>query len=604
MLGIACVALAGLLLSLFLQSEFQLNLLVLVMLWMVVGISWNMISGYTALISFGHAVFFGLGAFSIVLLQIKWGISPWLGLPIAALTGALAGGLIGVITLRLSGVYFALAMLCYPMVLVYLFDYAGFQEVTVPMHREAPLWFMQFASQRGFAYLALGLLVLALLISAAVERSRFGLWLRSIKQNEAAASALGINCFRWKLSALVLSGALGAAAGAIYAEAVLVITPASVFGVAVSAQALVVALFGGVGTLWGPVIGAGLLIPLGELLKQEFGAVLPGINGVILGVIVIATVLFAPQGVFWRLRQLLNKADARDSYSVAGEKPLPRLADDGMALTRASGRPAENASAVLLSVRGLGRAIGGVRAVNDASFDVFQGEILGVIGPNGAGKTTLMNLIGGFIKPDEGSVKLEGVELVGKPSYRIASEGLGRTFQVARVFPQMTLFGNVAVGAVTGHAGLEWQRATWNAVDLVGLRDRANVIAHSATARDLRLMELARAAARAPKLLLVDECLAGLSTPEVEEMVVALQRLRRSGTTIVIIEHTMQAMVRLADRFLVLDHGTVIASGHPATVMLDPLVLQAYLGRRFAKALSDEAAASNGVNAVEGVETC
>ncbi len=576
----------GAALALFLGSEFHLNLLVLVILWMVLALSWNMISGYAALISFGHAVFFGLGAYAIVLLQLKLQLTPWLGLPLAIAIGAAAGALIGVITLRLSGVYFALAMLCYPMALIYLFEYIGLQEVTVPMHRETPLWFMQFESQRAYAFLALGLLAVTLALSAGIERSRFGVWLRAIKQNEAAASALGIDCFRWKLLALTLSGAVGAAAGALYAEVVLVITPWSVFGVAVSAQALVLTLFGGVGTLWGPVIGAALLVPMSELLKHEFGAILRGINGVILGVLVIASVIFAPQGRFWRLREMMGKTAAEDPSP--GERPRRAPAVRGVA--PAALAPRADGREVLLRVRGLRRAFGGVVAVDDASFDVVEGEILGIIGPNGAGKTTLMNLINGFIPPDGGSAELHGTEIIGQPVHRIASIGIGRTFQVARVFPKMTLFGNVAVGAIAGSRDGTWREAAWRAIDLAGLRERAGVLGSEATARDLRLMELARAAALHPKLLLVDECLAGLSTDEVEEMVAALQRLREAGTTIVIIEHTMQAMVRLADRFLVLDHGTVIADGTPREVMHNPIVLEAYLGRRFAEGLTHAAA--------------
>ena len=572
----------GLALALLLGSEFHLNLLVLVILWMVLALSWNMISGYAALISFGHAVFFGLGAYTIVLLQDAWGLSPWIGLPLAILVGAAAGALIGVITLRLSGVYFALAMLCYPMALIYLFEYIGLQEVTVPMHRETPLWFMQFESQQSYAFLALGLLAAALFLSAAIERSRFGLWLRAIKQNEAAASALGINCFRWKLLALTLSGAVGAAAGALYAEVVLVITPWSVFGVAVSAQALVLTLFGGIGTLWGPVIGAALLVPMSELLKHEFGAILPGINGVIFGVLVIAIVLFAPQGLFWRVRTLLGKARSEDPHigtgrPVAAARPAPAQA--------AAATPQDRE--VLLRVRGLSRAFGGVQAVDNASFDVYKGEILGVIGPNGAGKTTLMNLINGFIVANSGSAEINGHNVIGREVHDIAAAGIGRTFQVTRVFPKMTLYENVAVGAIAGSEKIpDWEAAAWRAIDLVGLRDRIDILAGEATARDLRLMELARAAACHPELLLVDECLAGLSTEEVEEMVVALQSLRNAGTTIVIIEHTMQAMVRLADRFLVLDHGAVIAEGAPQDVMRNPTVLEAYLGRRFAEGIT------------------
>ncbi|WP_423457191.1 ABC transporter permease subunit [Ottowia sp. VDI28] len=584
--GIAAVLAIGLLLAFGLGSAFHLNLLTIVVLWMVLALSWNLVSGYAALVSFGHAVFFGLGAYAIVLLQLKFQLSPWLGLPLATLLGAAAGALIGVITLRLSGVYFALAMLCYPMALIYLFEYLGLQEVTVPMHREAPLWFMQFQSQRSYVFLALGLLAVALVLCKMIERSRFGLWLRAIKQNEPAALALGVHCFRWKLLALTLSGGLGAAAGALYAQVVLVVTPTSVFGMAVSAQALVLTLFGGLGTLWGPVIGAVLLVPLAELLKHELGAQLPGINGVIFGAIVIATVLLAPRGIFWRVREALGRKTASDPYSEPGESPPLSVSTVPALSAQAAPREAGQAGTPLLRVEGLKRAFGGVTAADNVSFEVRRGEILGVIGPNGAGKTTLMNLVNGYIAADAGSVLLDGAELLGQSVHEVARSGVGRTFQVARVFPDMTLFGNVAVGALAGPASGDWRAATWRALDLVGLQGRADVLAGQATARDLRLMELARAASQQPRLILVDECLAGLSSDDVEEMVTALLRLRDAGTTIMIIEHTMHAMLRLADRFLVLDHGCVIADGEPRAVMQLPQVLEAYLGRRFAEGMT------------------
>jgi len=582
--GIFAVLAAGLVLAFVLGSAFHLNLLTIAILWMVLSLSWNLVSGYAALVSFGHAVFFGLGAYAIVLLQLKFQLSPWLGLPLATLLGAGAGMLIGVITLRLSGVYFALAMLCYPMALIYLFEYLGLQEVTVPMHREEPLWFMQFQDQRSYAFLALGLLGLALVLCKAVEQSRFGLWLRAIKQNEPAALALGVRCFRWKLLALTLSGGLGAAAGALYAEVVLVVTPTSVFGMVVSAQALVLTLFGGLGTMWGPVIGAVLLVPLAELLKHELGAELPGINGVIFGAIVVATVLLAPRGIFWRVREALGWKTANDPFSKPGDSATA-YASQWVPEQGARTDPAES-NVPLLRVEGLKRSFGGVTAADNVSFEVRQGEILGVIGPNGAGKTTLMNLINGYIAADAGSVSLDGQGLLGKSVHEVARSGIGRTFQVARVFPDMTLFGNVAVGALAGPSSGDWRAATWRALDLVGLRSRADVLGGQATARDLRLMELARAASQRPKLILVDECLAGLSSDDVEEMVAALLRLRDAGTTIMIIEHTMHAMLRLADRFLVLDHGCVIAEGEPRSVMQLPQVLEAYLGRRFAEGLA------------------
>src|SRR3546814_121755 len=237
-----------------------------------------MLSGYTGLVSFGHAAFFGLGAYAAVLGQITLVLAPWLMIPLSALIGVAAGLLVGLPTFRLLGHYFALAMLAYPLALLYVFEWLGYQEVTFPMARESPAWFMQFSNPWLYTVVAMAMLLLFVLITRHVERTRFGMALIAIKQNEAAAEAAGIDTLRWKLKAIALSGAIAGATGAFYAVVLLVVTPVSVFGMLVSAQALTVAMFGGVGTVWGPIIGAALLVPLGEILHAELGATYPGID--------------------------------------------------------------------------------------------------------------------------------------------------------------------------------------------------------------------------------------------------------------------------------------------------------------------------------------
>jgi branched-chain amino acid transport system permease protein len=237
------------------NSYYQL-VLTLVPVWAVFGLSWNLLSGYTGLISFGHAAFFGIGAYTTALGQIYFGLSPWLLIPIAAMLGGIAGLLIGFPTFRLQGHYFALAMLAYPLAILYVFEWLGFQEVTLPMKREAPIAFMQFNDPRIYTLLALAIMLATIILTRIIEQSRFGMALLAIKQNEAAAEAAGINTLAWKLRAITLSGAIAAAIGAFYAQVLLVVTPQSVFGMLVSAQALTVAMFGGVGTVWGPVIGS------------------------------------------------------------------------------------------------------------------------------------------------------------------------------------------------------------------------------------------------------------------------------------------------------------------------------------------------------------
>ena len=301
---------AVLVLSLFvLQSDYYQLVLTYVLLWAVLSLAWNILSGYAGYFSFGHAVFWGLGAYTVALGMMWFHLTPWLRSRSRAVVGAVAGAMIGYPTFRLRGHYFALAMLAYPLAMLYVFQWLGYQELVLPMKREAPLLYMQFADRRVYVVLALALLVIALLISLWVENSRFGMALTAIKQNEPAAEAAGINTWRWKMLALMLSGALAAVAGGLYGVVMLVVTPESVFGMLVSAQALILALFGGVGSLWGPVIGAAVLVPLAEGLNAELGAMLPGIQGVVYGVAIIAIILLAPEGVYWRVRDRLSPSD-------------------------------------------------------------------------------------------------------------------------------------------------------------------------------------------------------------------------------------------------------------------------------------------------------
>ena len=307
--------------ALLLQNSYYQLMMTLVLVWACFGLSWNLFSGYTGLVSFGHAAFFGIGAYTTALGQIHFDLSPWFLIPLAALLGGLAGLLIGLPTFRLRGVYFALAMLAYPLAMLYVFEWLGYQEVTLPMKREAAGRYMQFADQRIYVLIALVLLIAIVIVTRAVERSRFGMALIAIKQNEAAAEAAGIDTFAWKLRAIALSGAIAGAIGAFYAVVLLVVTPVSVFGMLVSAQALTVTMFGGVGTVWGPVIGAAILIPLAETLHAELGARFPGIQGVIFGLAIVVVILAAPEGVFWRLRDVLQRWRAAPAVAAA---PAPR----------------------------------------------------------------------------------------------------------------------------------------------------------------------------------------------------------------------------------------------------------------------------------------
>jgi len=570
------------------RNAYHQLIFTLVLVWACFGLSWNMLSGYTGLVSFGHASFFGLGAYATVLAQIHLGLSPWIMLPLAAVIGALAGLLVGLPTFRLRGHYFALAMLAYPLALLYVFEWLGLQEVTFPMQRENAALYMQFADQRWYTAIGLGLLLIFVQITHYVERTRFGMALIAIKQNEAAAEAAGIDTLRWKLRAIALSGAIAGATGAFYAVVLLVVTPLSVFGMLVSAQALSMAMFGGVGSVWGPIIGALILVPLGEILHAELGSTWPGIQGVVLGLAIIGVILVAPEGVYWKLRDTLRRRQAVHVPDGLGQERQATEAAVQTQLSGAASRVADSFVAhtlsdeIILDVQSVSRSFGGLKAVHNVSFTVRRGMILGIIGPNGAGKTTLFNLLNGFLRPDAGRIVVKGVDMVGRKPHALCAAGVGRTFQVMRPFMRLTVAQNVKVGAyVRARSEAHAEELASEAIRQVGLADAASKLASVLTTRELRLMELARALAGQPDVLLLDETLAGLGQAEVDDVIAVIRTLSAAGITIVIIEHTMQAMVRLVDEFVVLDHGEVLTVGDPQTITRDTRVVQAYLGKKW-----------------------
>jgi len=575
-LPIVAVVAVGFVLSFVVTERYHHRVLTLVFLWATMGLAWNIISGYAGQISFGHQAFFGIGAYVTVLLAAKLKLTPWLGLLGGVGVAVLAAVLIGTPTFRLAGIYFGLATLAYPLIFRIVMDYLGYQEVAIPMMREQPGLFMQFTEPRSFDLLALGILAATLVMSRLIETSRLGYSLRAIKENEQAAEAMGVDSFRCKMIAYMLSAAPAAVAGAVYAHAILfVVTPEAVFGVLVIVQTLTVCLVGGAGTLWGPIIGAAIMIPVSEILDTTMGDRLPGIQGVVYGAALMAVMMYAPEGLYWRARSMLL---ARTRRQVGAARPVSTAAE---AEAAAPAVPAATRQ-VLMDVRGISKAFMGLQALSDVSFDVREGEILGIIGPNGAGKTTLFNVLNGFLLPERGEVHWLGKSITGLQPHVVCRLGIGRTFQVMRLFPHLTVLENVMVGAFAHGGSPDHARvSSLAALDLVGLADRSDVVPTGLTTLDLRLMELARCLATRPRLILLDEPLAGLSTDGVELMAVMIRRARSAAVTVAIIEHTIHALVKLADRLVVLDQGRRLAEGLPGEVTRTPAVIEAYLGTRW-----------------------
>jgi ABC-type branched-subunit amino acid transport system ATPase component/ABC-type branched-subunit amino acid transport system permease subunit len=571
-LSIGAVIAVGLVLTFVIEERYHHRILTLVFLWAAMGLAWNIISGYAGQISFGHQAFFGIGAYVTVLLVVKAGLTPWIGMGVAVAVAVLAAVLIGLPTFRLAGIYFGLATLAYPLIFRIVMDWLGYQEVAIPMKRDHPGWFMQFTEPRSFDLLALGVLGATLVLSRAIETSRLGYRLRAIRENEQAAEAMGVDAFRGKMAAYMLSAVPAAVAGAVYIHAILfIVTPEAVFGLLVISQTLVVCLVGGTGTLWGPLIGAGIMVPVSEMLDATVGDRLPGIQGVVYGGALVLFMMHAPEGLYWRLRQALR---ARRGHETARPPIAVPVASETAA--------AEPVGSVLLDVRGVSKAFIGLQALSEVGFEVREREILGLIGPNGAGKTTLFNVLNGFLAPDRGEVRFRGQVVTGQRPSALCRRGLGRTFQVVRTFPRLSVLENVMVGAFVRERAVGRARATAAAaLAHVGMAARAGLLPSGLTTLELRLMELARCLATSPELVLLDEPLAGLSTDGVDVMIAMIRRVRAGGVTVVIIEHTMQALLRLADRLIVLDQGRRLAEGAPGQITRDPAVIEAYLGKRW-----------------------
>ena len=321
-----------------------------------------------------------------------------------------------------------------------------------------------------------------------------------------------------------------------------------------------------------------VLVPLSEILHARLGNIIPGIQGVVYGVAIVTVVLLAPEGVFWKVKDVV----ARRKRFLTEPRPGTAIAEDKLPAKVIDLPVREPGGEVVFEVIDVSKTFGGLQAVRDVSLQVRRGEILGIIGPNGAGKTTLFNLLNGFIRPDQGRILLEGKDVTGHPPYEICAAGVGRTFQVVRPFRRMTVNDNVVVGAyVNSNLQHEAHAVAAAALVRVGLHREALCPAGELSNKQLRLLEIARALAGKPRILLLDETLAGLTGAEVEEVIALVRQLAAEGMTVVIIEHTMQAMVKLVDRFVVLNEGAVLAEGQPAEITRNDAVIDAYLGRRW-----------------------
>ena len=542
------------------------SLLYLILHWIVLATSWNILSGYTGYFSFGHGAFFGAGIYttSTLLARYDW---PFLWtLPVAALVACVLGVALGAVVFRVRGIrgeVFALLTLAVTFVIGTIIVNTpidggnGVSLASVPVPALGP------TPSSTFYLLALVAATVTLLVAWRITTTKFGAGLFAIHDDEDAAEVMGVPTYRYKLVALGISCALAGVAGGIHALFLSYVTVGEVFTIAVPLTVVLMSVLGGTRHWAGPAIGAVAI----TLLLYSFTAANHAVAGkAMVGAILIAAILFMPNGILPRLLRLLPK---RHPVVLPAQTAEP---------SAAAAKPGE----VLLRTQGLAKSFRGVKALGGVDVEVRRGEILGLLGPNGSGKSTFINVVSGHYVPTDGSAVFEGSELAGRPAHCIARAGIARTYQIPRPFPHQTVLDNVALAAMFGGgigtpAQARGQAMTWLA--FAGLQDKAHAHPDALNLHQRKFLELARALASRPRLVLLDEVLCGLTPSEIDDAVALVRRIRDQGSTVVFVEHVMRAVMALTDRVVVFDAGRVLAEGPPAEVMQRPEVMAAYLGQ-------------------------
>ena len=546
-------------------NQYHLYLITLGALTVVVGVGLNVLIGLSGQVSLGHVGFYAIGAYGAAILTATYGWNFWLALPVVILVTGATGAMLGLIALRVSGPYLAMVTIAFAFIVE--FGAIEWKDLTggangllnIPPIAVAGLnW-----TQRALAITTVTVAVIALLGYRRFAASGWGLALRAVRDAEVAASALGFDPLAARTLAFTVSAILAGVAGAFFAPLTEFIAPSS-FSLFQSILFVLVVMIGGAQRTYGPLIGAVIVIALPEWLSG-----LAEYRVLFFGALLLVVLWVAPGGVAGLVAQLIRR----------------RRGETLAAPAAGSLEPVRGAALV---VRGLGITFGGLRAVDDLGFVAEPGRITSVIGPNGAGKTTAINLIGGFYKPESGTVSLDGTELAGKPVHVIARAGIARTYQTSQLFGSLTVQenllaamargrpGNPLAGAATGDRQAVARAGALAA--FVGYAGDLHAAASALPHVDRRLVEIARALAGKPRVLLLDEPGAGLAQGDKTRLGGLLQKIAGSGVAVVLIEHDMGLVMGISDHVVVLDAGRCIAQGSPESVRADPNVIKAYLG--------------------------